>query len=155
MYNSVTTITVVHFMLKSRNSFNIWFDLIWYDLIRPQIPKTADLCHYIQGKLPYLQECNMRFFSSIWCLIMWGHLKFVYEATDQTTTNWIILIQTVLSQTKISTAKSSCVDKWEKWAWLKLKETIVFFRHCPLSNIFKKHNVSEARSVCIIRHRST
>jgi hypothetical protein len=39
---------------------------------------------------------------------MYGHLKFTYEALNQTAPNWIALNRTTQSQTKVCITKSSC-----------------------------------------------
>jgi hypothetical protein len=61
----------------------------------------------------YLLECKMGCLSEIWCLNMWGRLKLMYEASNQTVPNWITVNQTMWSQTKACITKSSCVNKQE------------------------------------------
>jgi hypothetical protein len=73
---------------------------------------------------------------------MWGHFKLTYEAPNWTAPNWIALNQTMQSQTKACIAKSSCVNKSENRAQLKLTDTM-------------KHDISEASSLSIFRQRST
>jgi len=46
-------------------------------------------------QLPYLLECMVTLFHEIWCLTVWGHLRFVYE-----TPNWTASDQITLSWTK-------------------------------------------------------
>ena len=74
-------------------------------------------CWVLQRELLYLLECKMRFYLEIWYLNMWDCLKFAYEAP-----NWITLDMTLWNQTKACIAKSSCVDKREKRAWLQLSD---------------------------------
>jgi len=54
-------------------------------------------------ELLYLLNCKMRFFPYIWHLNMWGCLQFVHEVPNQ-----IALNQTMWSQIKACTVKSSC-----------------------------------------------
>jgi len=58
--------------------------------------------------IQYLLEYNMRFFTEIWCLSTWGHLKFAYEVLKWTIPKWITLNQNTWSQNKVCITKSSC-----------------------------------------------
>jgi len=50
----------------------------------------------------------MKLFPEIWCLTMWGHLKFVYEALNWTASDQITLSWTMYCQTKACITKLSC-----------------------------------------------
>lgn len=49
--------------------------------------------------------------------------KFKDKAPNETTPNQIALKQTIQNQAKACITKSSCIDKWENAAWLKLIDT--------------------------------
>jgi len=49
--------------------------------------------------------------------------KFKHKQPNETTPNQIALKQTIQNQTKAFIAKSSCIDRWENTAWLKLIDT--------------------------------
>jgi hypothetical protein len=64
-------------------------------------------CHPVLQVLYWLL-CKTRFFSDIWCLNIWGCLKFVYKVLNQTAPNQIAMQQTMRRQTKACITKSSC-----------------------------------------------
>jgi len=58
--------------------------------------------------IQYLLEYNMRFFTEIWCLSTWDHLKFAYKVLKRTVPKWITLNRNTWSQTKFCITKLAC-----------------------------------------------
>ena len=77
---------------------------------------------------PWMQD---DVFLEIWCLSMWGGLKFAYEGPYWTVPINIALNWTIWSQTKACIAKSPCVDKKEHILTIVIWQSS-FFGLCPL-----------------------
>jgi hypothetical protein len=70
----------------------------------------------------YLLENKMRFFPHIWCLNMWGCLKFMYPVPKWTSPNWIALNQTTSNHAKACIARA--VASWQLYI------PITHYRRC-------------------------
>ena len=94
--------------IQRANPTQTWtrkFIMMVLDLTLADLSWQGPASHEFISCRPYLLKCKVRFFPKIWCLNIWGVLKFMYEV------NWITLNQTMHSQTKACITKLSCVNK--------------------------------------------
>lgn len=88
---------------------------------------------------------------------MRGHLKFTYEAQNQTMPNQIALNRTTKSQTNACITKPSHVHTQENTKELKLteKKYLLFWGLCQCYHFLQKHSIQHASSVSIFRQTGT
>ena len=84
---------------------------------------------------------------------MWGHLKFTYEAPNQTTPNWIALNGIMHSQTKSCITKSSC-DLHYSEILHSIEYSLTDISEQSVSPIFKVQEIQkrEQRMLEVNRH---